>query len=144
MTKSLIEFRKEVRNRDYEKIWRQILKAFCDEFSKEKYEEKNIFSKFFSSIIVKYWKLRKENIEDLSSIFCSELIAEAYQRAGLLKNRPPENEEDKARLKKLYKGIIFDRTAKPSNEYIPEDFSAKRELELENGALLGPEFRVIY
>lgn len=54
------------------------------------------------------------NTEDLSSLFCSELVAEAYQRLGLLA-------EDK-----------------PSNEYIPADFSEKRELKLLRGSL-GPE-----
>jgi len=43
-----------------------------------------------------------ENLEDLSSIFCSELIAAAYQHAGLLPDCPP--------------GL-------PSNEYTPADFS---------------------
>ncbi len=46
-----------------------------------------------------------ENIaEDLSSIFCSELVAAAYQRFGLLPGHPP--------------GL-------PSNEYTPADFSRK-------------------
>jgi hypothetical protein len=54
------------------------------------------------------------NTEDLSSLFCSELVAEAYQRLGLLG-------EDK-----------------PSNEYVPADFSDKRQLKLLRGAL-GPE-----
>jgi hypothetical protein len=42
------------------------------------------------------------NIEDLSSIFCSELVAEAYQSLGLLDD------------------------VKASNEYTPADFSEKR------------------
>lgn len=42
------------------------------------------------------------NREDLSSLFCSELVAEAYQRMGLL----PDG-----------------TGAKPSNEYTPKDFS---------------------
>ncbi len=54
------------------------------------------------------------NTEDLSSLFCSELVAEAYQRLGLL-------DEDK-----------------PSNEYVPADFSDRRELKLLRGRL-GPE-----
>lgn len=55
-----------------------------------------------------------ENIEDLSSLFCSELVAEAYQRMGLL-------DEDV-----------------PSNEYSPVDFSseAKDGLALLRGAKL--------
>ena len=51
------------------------------------------------------------NAEDLSSLFCSELVAEAYQRLGLIS-------EDK-----------------PSNEYTPADFSEKKKLTLLEGAL---------
>ncbi len=51
------------------------------------------------------------NSEDLSSLFCSELVAEAYQRLGLLDER------------------------KPSNEYTPADFSDKYDLSLLVGSL---------
>ena len=51
------------------------------------------------------------NAEDLSSLFCSELVAEAYQRLGLIS-------EDK-----------------PSNEYTPADFSEKKQLTLLEGTL---------
>lgn len=54
------------------------------------------------------------NSEDLSSLFCSELVAEAYQRLGLLDGS---------------------RKAKPSNEYTPADFSEDGELELLVGSL---------
>lgn len=54
------------------------------------------------------------NEEDLSSLFCSELVAEAYQRLGLLSE------------------------GKPSNEFTPSDFSEKRKIELLKGDL-GPE-----
>ena len=54
------------------------------------------------------------NSEDLSSLFCSELVAEAYQCLGLL---GPD---------------------KPSNEYVPADFSTARTQPLERGTL-GPE-----
>lgn len=55
--------------------------------------------------------------EDLSSLFCSELIAACYQRMGLLPYDPP------------------------SNEYIPRDFSTERPtpLTLLGGATLAPE-----
>jgi len=33
-----------------------------------------------------------KNEEDLSSLFCSELVAEAYQRLGLLTEGTPSNE----------------------------------------------------
>lgn len=60
------------------------------------------------------------NTEDLSSIFCSELVAEAYQRMGLLA-------EDE-----------------PSNEYVPHDFSSERapQLSLLLDAKLGKEVMV--
>ena len=51
------------------------------------------------------------NSEDLTSLFCSELVAEAYQRLGLI------SEE------------------KPSNDYTPSDFSEKKQLKLLEGAL---------
>lgn len=51
------------------------------------------------------------NTEDLSSLFCSEMVAEAYQRMGLLGDKPP------------------------SNEYIPKDFSDSGKLELLKGEL---------
>ena len=54
------------------------------------------------------------NVEDLSSLFCSELVAEAYQRMALVTE------------------------TKPSNEYTPADFGEGRGLVLETGAL-GPE-----
>jgi hypothetical protein len=44
--------------------------------------------------------------EDLSSLFCSELVAASYQRMGLLSPHPP------------------------SNEYTPRDFSSDRETPL--------------
>lgn len=56
-----------------------------------------------------------DNDEDLSSIFCSELLAEAYQCLGLLSS------------------------AVPSNEYTPADFSALRLSHLENGFTLSQE-----
>jgi len=56
------------------------------------------------------------NTEDLSSMFCSELVAEVYQRWEIL----PDNV--------------------PSNEYIPKDFSTEESLELLGGATLGDEW----
>ncbi len=52
-----------------------------------------------------------KNQEDLSSLFCSELVAEAYQSLGLL------------------------GPSKPSNEYTPADFSMKKKLNLAAGHL---------
>lgn len=55
------------------------------------------------------------NKKDLSKIFCSELVAEAYQRMGLLSSTNP-----------LY----------PSNEFTPKDFSKDGNLDLLQGELL--------
>ncbi len=48
----------------------------------------------------------KLNEEDTSKVFCSELIAETYQKMGLLDE------------------------SKPSNEYVPKDFSTETKVDL--------------
>ena len=65
----------------------------------------------------------RDNREDLSSTFCSELVAEAYQAMGLLPEVP--------------KGL-------PSNEYTPMDFAEARadRLALPRGQRLGPEITI--
>jgi len=63
----------------------------------------------------------RDNEEDLSSLFCGELVAEAYQNIGLLKE-PLE-------------GL-------PSNEFTPKDFAEKRGLVLESGTSLGEEIPI--
>ena len=73
MRNTISDFRREVHGRPYEERKMELLKSAYD---------------FFGGA----------NEEDLSSLFCSELVAELYQRIGLL-------DEDK-----------------PSNEYIPKDF----------------------
>ncbi len=60
-----------------------------------------------------------QNTQDLSSLFCSELVAEAYMRMGLLPV-----------------GTL------PSNEYTPKDFSSERNLQLLKEAKLGNEILV--
>ncbi len=90
--KKLMAFRKEVKGRKYEEDKIELIKAAYD-------------------------GPLGRNAEDLSSLFCSELVAEAYQRLGLL------DEE------------------KPSNEYTPADFSEKTVLSLLRGRL-GPEIFV--
>lgn len=60
--------------------------------------------------------------EDLSSLFCSELVAEAYQAMGLLPEWP--------------KGL-------PSNEYTPIDFSNRRKLSLSAPYELADEQRLV-
>jgi hypothetical protein len=56
--------------------------------------------------------------EDLSSLFCSELVAATYQRLGLLPMEPP------------------------SNTYTPRDFGAEGKLPLREGAALGEEVMI--
>lgn len=84
--KNLMQLRREVSGREYEQDQIELIKAAYD-------------------------GPLGRNSEDLTSLFCSELLAEAYQRLGLL------SEE------------------KPSNEYTPADFSEKKQLELLNGSL---------
>ncbi len=61
-----------------------------------------------------------DNEEDLSSLFCSELVAEAYQSLGLL----PQD--------------------LPSNEYTPADFSQNRMKKLLGGFSLSDEILLSY
>ncbi len=63
------------------------------------------------------------NKENLSSVFCSELVAESYQRMGLLAEPP--------------KGW-------PSNEYTPRDFSteARYPVHLHKGFTLSEEIKI--
>ena len=90
MIKALNLFRHEVSGRPYEKDKMELIKSAYDGWL-------------------------GENKEDLSSLFCSELVAEAYQRMGLL-------------TEKL-----------PSNEYTPKDFSSEKGLKLQKGYALQNE-----
>ncbi len=93
MIRGLNDFRHEVSGRPYEKHMIELLRAA-------------------------YGGIFGENKEDLSSLFCSELVAEAYERMGLLTK------------------------ALPSNEYTPKDFSAEKHLNLELGYSLGQEIAI--
>jgi hypothetical protein len=84
MLKELLDFRKEVKNRPYEKSELELIRSAYDGY----------FGK---------------NKENLSSLFCSELVAEAYQRMNLLSE------------------------ALPSNEYTPKDFA--ENLKMKTGYL---------
>lgn len=90
----------------------EALRKFRDDVKGKPYEESRI-----ELLKAAYDGPFGQNTEDLSSLFCSELVAEAYQRLGLL------SEE------------------KPSNEYTPKDFSdkAKLPLALPAGVELRPE-----
>jgi hypothetical protein len=93
MVLALNNFRHEVSGRPYEKSMIELLQAI-------------------------YGRMFGENKEDLSSLFCSELVAEAYQRMGLLTERFP------------------------SNKYVPRDFSAESGLCLELGYSLLSEIAI--
>ncbi len=95
MLNALSRFRQEVRNRPYEEHIIQMVKAV--------------------------WDGPLGHVEeDLSSLFCSELVAEAYQRMGLLQS----NESG----------------GSPCSEYTPKNFSTEGGgIELLLGATLGKE-----
>ena len=63
--------------------------------------------------------LHKHQDDDFSSLFCSQLVAGAFKRLGLL----PHDQ--------------------PANNYLPEDFAARRQLPLLNGHL-GREHVVMF
>ena len=67
------DLRKEFKGRDYEQSKSELFKSAYD---------------FIGG----------KNEEDLSSLFCSELVAEAYQRVGLLSEHTPSNEYTPADL----------------------------------------------
>lgn len=98
MRTALIDFVREVHGRPYERNKLEMLRAEYD------------------------GPLGANREEDLTSFFCSELVAEAYRRMGLLPDDPP------------------------ANEYTPRDFSSERKtpLPLLLGATLGPEVLVCH
>ena len=65
MTKHLLDFKKELGERPYEKKKLELIRSALD------------FHEDFLTFL-------KNEEEDLSSLFCSELVAAAYQRMGLL------------------------------------------------------------
>jgi hypothetical protein len=96
MREALLSFYEEARGRPYERNRLELLRATYD------------------------GRLGKSRRADVTDFFCSELVAEAYQRMGLLPTDPP------------------------SNEYTPKDFCSDREppLPLLLGARLGAEVLV--
>ena len=93
MTKNLLKFKKELGERPYEKSKLELIRSALD------------FQEDFLTFL-------KNEEEDLSSLFCSELVAAAYQRMGLLE---ADTNSDKY---------------KTSNEYTPDDFTSGRDDEL--------------
>ena len=97
MYEQLLLFRKEVQGRPYEKNTIELILSAVD--AQEK-----------------YLSFLRNTHEDLSSLFCSELVAEAYKRMGVL------------------------NTTKYSNEFTPDDFSSARDSALKlNFGTLEPE-----
>ena len=99
MYKLLLQFRKEVQGRPYETSKIELILSAID-FKEE------------------YLSFLSNTKEDLSSLFCSELVAEAYKRMGLLV------------------------TDKLSNEFTPDDFSSKnkKHIDLTMGQLENEEY----
>ena len=94
MYQELLKFRMEVQGRPYEKSKVELILSALD-FQEE------------------YLSFLRNTREDLSSLFCSELVAEAYKRMGLIRGK---------RL---------------SNEYTPDDFTSHNDktLNLQFGKL---------
>ncbi|NQZ57958.1 MAG: hypothetical protein HRT88_10905 [Lentisphaeraceae bacterium] len=88
---SVTKFRKEMKDKPFEEDYLEFVKACYD------------------------GPFGDNDNEDLSALFCSELVAEAYQRMGILSD------------------------SIPSNEYTPKDFSSGGSLDLLQGAL-SPEY----
>lgn len=76
-------FRREFAGRPYEQNQLELIRAALDTFT------------------------LKENQPDLSSVFCSELIAELFRRVGILQT------------------VVHDGHIKPANEFTPGDFADK-------------------
>ncbi len=95
--RDLLEFRKEVQGRPYEKSKTELILSAIDA-----QEE--------------YLSFLRNTKEDLSSLFCSELVAAAYMRMNLI---------DKEKL---------------SNEYTPDDFASSGDLKLKMGKLEKEEY----
>ena len=99
MYTQLLDFRKEIQGRPYEKNKLELILSAID-FHED------------------YLSFLSNTEEDLSSLFCSELVAEAYKRMGLIE------------------------TAKNSNEFTPDDFSSKnkKHIEMKMGKLEMEEY----
>lgn len=90
--KELIDFQEEVQGRPYETNKVELILSAID-------------------IQEEYLSFLRNTKEDLSSLFCSELVAEAYKRMGLLD------------------------TTKLSNEFTPDDFASSSINDLKMGKL---------
>ncbi len=93
----LLQLRREFQGRPYEKDQVQLILSAIDA------------QEWFLSFL-------RNTHEDLSSLFCSELVAAAYQRMGLISDK------------------------KLSNEYTPDDFASHRHIHLNFGRLEPEEY----
>jgi hypothetical protein len=116
MDERLYEFRKIVQDRPFETNFAELLRAFIDVCRSHTKPPKSQSS----DTIDRSPKIRKGRYRSRrwDSLFCSELVAAAYQAMGLL-----------------------DPAVKPANEYTPRDFSEdpRTPLCLNFGASLGEE-----
>ena len=99
MYEALMKFMREVQGKPYEKSYVDLIISSFD-FQEE------------------YLSFLHNSTEDLSSLFCSELVAEAYKRMGLYGKE------------------------KPSSEYTPDDFCSKKDAE--NPLLFGKLEEEVY
>ena len=95
------------------------------------YYEKDFIEMIMSSFDFgeEFLDFLKNDEEDVSTIFCSELIAHAYQEAGLLGG------ESRLAIIRLVVLILFLVEEKPSNEYSPDEFSSEKNPNLKFGRL---------
>ena len=119
MDSRLYEFRKLVQGRPFETNFAELLRAFIDVCQDRTKPAK----RQSSDTIDRSPKIRRGRYRSRSwdSLFCSELVAAAYQEMGLL-----------------------DPSVKPANEYTPKDFSATpaTPLLLNSRAHLGEEIGI--
>lgn len=98
MHNELIAFRTEVRGRPYEDNKIELIKSAYDGWL-------------------------GENEEDLSSLFCSELVAEAYQRMGLLPDTVASNEFTPRDFSSSTKNLPLQLDATLSKEHVLKEVS---------------------
>lgn len=93
MIGKLKDFRLELKGKPYESSRWELIKSLVD------------------------FGFSKENTEDFSSIFCSEMLAEAFERMGILDGKMPANEYVP---RDFSSGNMFDRHLMPGMTYGPE------------------------
>jgi hypothetical protein len=89
------------------------LKQFRDESKNKAYEQSKL--ELIHSLLD--WAICEENNEDFSSFFCSELVAEALERMGIMNGKLPANEFIPRDFKN---GNRFEHYLNPGMTYSPE------------------------